>query len=213
MSFFKKLFNKESANVRHLKHPQDLMVKDIIVISDSFALPEQLRQQQFQVSAINSYEFEHKVITEWVLTGNSDVELFLSLDVDDKTLLKISLKLSEDEVASLFNLDEFAEIFEPPGTALLTRNGNTDVDQKWSCEQYRQTVFAKVGYFHRQDYRLTSPSEFEGKDAGEPLELFSLTGNDDQYSVDVEVWQDGDTDVFLNYYRPLSDISDLFPGS
>ena len=218
MNFFKKLFNKDQAEPRVLNQPHDLMVKDIIIFTDSFALPEQIRGQQFQISAINSYEFEHKVITEWMLSGTTDTELYLSLDIDDKSYLKLSLKINEADVEQLFNLEQFSQIFESPGNAILELQTESSTvlnstTQGWVCPQYQQSKFAEVGYFHRQDHRSNEPSKFEGKDSGEQFELYSLMGSDDAYSIDVEVWQDGDTDVFVNYYRPLSDISDFFPGS
>ena len=62
---------------RKLSNVKDLTVSDIIVMSDSFGLPEALRAQEFQVSAVNSYEFEHNTQTEWVLQGNNDIQFFL----------------------------------------------------------------------------------------------------------------------------------------
>ena len=91
MSFIKKLFGNEPKQ-RAVTKVQDLQLNDMISMSDSFGLPTLLRDQQFQVTAINCYEFEHKVQTEWVLSGQSDIELYLSLEVDDKTYLKFSLK-------------------------------------------------------------------------------------------------------------------------
>lgn len=206
------MFKKDQPAPRQLNHPQQLQIKDIIVFSDSFALPEQLRDKQYEVTAINCYEFEHKLVTEWVLKGNNNVEIYLSLDIDDKTYLKLSLKISEQQVEQLFNLDQFSEIFDEPGRAFLDRKTDTEQTAGWTCEQYRQTHFAQVGYFHRRDHRLTKPSQYEGETAGEPLEFFSLEGNEDQYSIDLEVWADGDTDVFVNCFRPVTDIIDYYPG-
>lgn len=70
MNFFKKIFNKSTTEPRKLSHVNQLLIGDIIVLNDSFALPESLRGQQFQVKAVNSYEFEDKVQTEWALAGD-----------------------------------------------------------------------------------------------------------------------------------------------
>ncbi|WP_206483725.1 hypothetical protein [Thalassotalea sp. G2M2-11] len=212
MSFFKKIFNKEQA-ARQITNVNDLKVNDIIVLTDSFALPENLRQQQFQVSAVNSYEYEHHTETEWVLTGNDDTELFLSLDIDDKTYLKFSLKIQHHDVENLFDLDEFATIFDEPGEAFLVKQADTDLSQGWSAEQYQQSIFAKVGYFHRKDHRTEQLSSYEGADAGEQFELYQLLNEDQSRGIELEVWQDGDTDVCLTLYRPTHDIIDMYPGS
>ncbi|MDT0603611.1 hypothetical protein [Thalassotalea castellviae] len=212
MSFFKKIFNKDET-ARQVNQAKDLLKGDIIVLTDSFALPENLRNQQFQVSEINSYEYENQVDTEWVLTGNDDTELYLTLDIDDKTYLKFSLKIQHDNVETLFDLDEFSTIFEEPGQAFLTRKTDSHLSQGWTSEQYQQSQFSTVGYFHRKDHRSESLSAYEGKDAGEQFELYQLLDKDQSRGIELEVWQDGDTDVFLTIYRPTTDIIDMFPGS
>lgn len=212
MSFLKNIFKKEQSQ-RTINQAKDLMVNDIIALTDSFALPERLRAQQFQVTAINSYEFENKTQTEWVLSGNDDNELYLSLDVDDKTFLKFSIKIEHQDVESLFDLDDFATIFDEPGNANLARKNDSETSSGWTGEHYQQSVYSQVGYFHRKDHRQEKLSEFEGEDSGEQFEFYQLLDQDQYYGVELEVWQDGDTDVFLTMYRPTTDIVDMYPGS
>ena len=212
MGFLKSLFKKEKEE-RKLTHANQLKKNDIIVLSDSFGIPEELRAQEFQVSAINSYEYETKTETEWVLQGTNNVQIYLTLDIDDETYLKFSLKIERDEVETLFNLDEFSTIFDEPGNALLNRQADTDHTSSWSAQQYQQQTFSHVGYFHRKDNRVESLSSYEGKDAGEQFELYALFDKEDTRGVDVEVWQDGDTEVFLSLFRPTTDIIDMYPGS
>ncbi|MBL4908924.1 MAG: hypothetical protein JKX78_02700 [Alteromonadaceae bacterium] len=213
MSFFKKIFNKSDDKQRKLSSPSDLRSNDIIILSDSFALPENLRGQQFQVTAVNSYEFESDTQTEWVLKNSENIQLYLTLDVDDEVYLKFSLEIKEDDVESLFNLDDFAVIFEEDENALLARQQDSVNSSQWTSEQYQQCIFAQVGYFHRKDHRSENLSEFEGKEAGEQFELYQLLDSDESHGIDVEVWSDGDTDVFLTLYRPVTDIVDMYPGS
>ncbi len=212
MSFLKRIFNKEAPQ-RTLTRVNDLKTNDIIVLTDSFGLPESLRKQEFQVKAINSYEYERSTQTEWVLTGINDMELYLTLDIDDKTYLKFSLKVDHDDIESLFDLDAFSQIFDEPGTAFLDKKTDTALTSGFTSSQYQQNVFAKVGYFHRKDHRSENISSYEGKDAGEQFELYALADEEQTKGIDIEVWQDGDTDVFLTMYRPTSDIIDMFPGS
>mgnify|MGYP003384225482 FL=1 len=213
MNFFKKVFSKSSEPQRQLTQVSQLLVGDIIVLTDSFALPEYLRNQQLQITAVNTYEFEQNNQIEWTLQGTSDRILFLSLEVDDSTELKFSIKLEHEDVETLFNLDEFSQIFEPPGQAFLTRQNDNEHSNMWSCEQYQQSTFAKVGYFHRKDQRSENLSAYEGKDSGEQFELYCLYNQDQSKGIDVEVWQDGDTEVFLTLFRPLTDIIDMYPAS
>ena len=213
MSFFKKIFNKSSNESRKLTKVNQLLVGDIIVLTDSFALPESLRGQEFQVKAVNSYEFEERVQTEWALTGTNALEIFLSLEVDDITELKLSLKIQHEDVETLFDLDSFSEIFDEPGEAFLEKKADSQITNLWSSEQYQQSVFAKVGYFHRKDHRSEKLSAYEGKDSGEQFELYSLYNEDQSKGIDIEVWQDGDTEVCLTLFRPCSDIIDMYPAS
>ncbi|MEY8214451.1 MAG: hypothetical protein RPR97_08210 [Colwellia sp.] len=215
MSFFKKALNKitNKKEQRKLTQVNQLLVGDIIVLTDNFALPESLRGQQFQVTAVNSYEYQHNTQTEWVLQGNNDLLLFLSLEIDDITELKFALKIERDEVESLFNLDNFAHIFDEPGQAQLNRQSDSNNTAMWSCDFYQQSTFAKVGYFHRKDHRSENLSAYEDDDCGEQFELYALYNEDENKGVDVEVWQDGDTDIFLTLFRPTTDIVDMYPGS
>jgi hypothetical protein len=213
MSFFKKIFNKSSNESRKLTKVNQLLVGDIIVLTDSFALPESLRGQEFQVKAVNSYEFEERVQTEWALTGTNALEIFLSLEVDDITELKLSLKIQHEDVETLFDLESFSEIFDEPGEAFLEKKADSQITSLWSSEQYQQRVFAKVGFFHRKDHRSEKLSAYEGKDSGEQFELYSLYNEDQSKGIDIEVWQDGDTEVCLTLFRPCSDIIDMYPAS
>jgi hypothetical protein len=212
MSFLKRLFKKKE-DERQVNSAEELKIKDIIVLTDSFALPESLRKQQFQVSAINCYEFENNTQTEWVLQGANNLELYLTIESDDKTYLKFALKIQHQDIESLFDLDEFATVFDEPGEAFLERKSDSLLTSGWSSPQYQQQVFAKVGYFHRRDNRSESLSAYEGNEAGEQFELYSLLDEEQSRGIDIEVWQDGDTDLFITLYRPTSDIIDIFPGS
>tara|TARA_R110000787_G_scaffold56239_2_gene129373 strand:- start:194 stop:832 length:639 start_codon:yes stop_codon:yes gene_type:complete len=212
VSFFKSIFKKPT-QARKLNNVKDLTLGDIIVMSDSFGLPPALRAQEFQVSAVNSYEFEYKTQAEWVLKGNNDVELYLTLDVDDKTYLKFSLKILHQDVETLFDLEQFAEVFDEPGQAQLARMADSSNTSGWSSETYQQSSYAQVGYFHRKDYRKDALSTYEGKDSGEQFELYALFNEDQDKGLDIEVWQDGDTEVFLTLFRPTTDIVDMYPGS
>lgn len=213
MNFFKKVFNKSTKEPRKLTQVNQLLVGDIIKLTDSFALPESLRNQEFQVKAVNSYEFEHSVETEWALLGTNHIEIFLSLSVDDVTELKFSLKVSHDDIETLFDLDRFSEIFDEPGQAFLDKQSDTELTSAWSSSQYQQSIFAKVGYFHRKDHRSENLSAYEGKDSGEQFELYRLYNEDQSKGIDIEVWSDGDTEVCLTLFRPLTDIIDMYPAS
>ncbi|WP_286234976.1 hypothetical protein [Thalassotalea sediminis] len=213
MSLFKNIFNKDKTTARKISQVNDLKTGDIIQLNDSFALPELLRGQQFEVSAINSYEYEHQTETEWVLKGNTEKQLFLSLDVDDVIYLKFAMKIQHHDVETLFDLDQFSTLFDEPGEAQLDRVSDNDNTNQWSDSSYLQRIFAQIGYFHRKDSRTEKLSPYEGEGSGEQFERYMLLNQDEDKGVEVEVWSDGDTEVFLTLYRPTTDIVDMYPGS
>ncbi len=110
-------------------------------------------------------------------------------------------------------MTHFSEIFDEPGQAFLDKQTDTTLTSGWSSEQYQQNTFAKVGYFHRKDHRSENLSSSECNDAGEQFELYALYNQEQSHGIDIEVWQDGDTEVCLTLFRPLSDIVDMYPGS
>lgn len=213
MGFFKNIFKNKNEEQRKLTHTSELKVNDIILLSDSFGLPEVLRGQELQVSAINSYEYENKVDTEWVLQGSNNIQIYLTLDIDDETYLKFSLKIQHSDVETLFDLDEFSKIFDDTEHTFLEKQQDTAQTSSWSSQEYLQQTYAQVGYFHRKDNRVESLSAYEGKDSGEQFELYALFDKDETRGIDIEVWQDGDTEVFLTLFRPTTDIKDMYPGS
>ena len=211
MSFLKKLFSNEKP-ARQLTQVKQLQIKDIIVLSDSFALPDQLRKQQFEVTEINCYEYEHHVETEWILTGQNTEKLYLTLDQDDANYLKFSIEIERDDVEVIFDLDQFATIFEEDACHLDTREKVADLNN-WLDDSYHRQAYGKVGYFHKKDNRTQSLSAYQGQGSGEQFDLYTLYNDDESKGIDVEVWQDGDTDVFLTLFRPATDIIDMYPGS
>jgi hypothetical protein len=73
-------------------------------------------------------------------------------------------------------------------------------------------TFAAFGYFHREDYRNLKPPQDANGVTGEPFEYYLLLDDDESRALEVEVYEGGDTDVVLTLYRPITDISDYWPG-
>ncbi len=213
MGFFSRWFsNKDKhSEVRQVSHPKALKVADVISFSDSFALPELLRKQSFRVEKINTYQFEHLGYTEFVLLGPSSKQVYLAVMRDDEEWLNVSIKIDHDEVSALFDLEQFSDIFdEDTNTELALKNEQNDF-ANWVSPVYFQRKFAERGYFYHKDFRPNRPPLEEGDDS-EALDYFCLTSSDESFSVEVEVWQDGDTDVLLTLHLPISEIVEIFPG-
>ncbi|MBM7071289.1 hypothetical protein JQC92_04435 [Shewanella sp. 202IG2-18] len=214
MGFFKSLFSKtEEVTSRELTQPDDLIIGDMITLDDSFALPSQLKGKQLKVEAVNTYEYEHRRVTEWQLKGIDNQAIFLTLDKDDEVYLALSIKVSRDKVEQLFDMESFSQIFEEPGEAELSVIENHPIKElsQWLGQHYRQTSFADFGYYHPKDYRKSRPSQSENENQGDPFESYQLMDDTESYALDIEVYEGGETEVSLVLYRPVTDIREYWP--
>ena len=213
MGFFSKWFGgAEQPKVAKITHPKQLNQGDVVNFSDNFALPELIRKQSYQINQVNTYQFEHKVINEFVLLGGHNQQVFMSVESDDEEWLNLSIKVNRNQVGQLFDLEQFAEVFEEEIQPELALQQQPPELNNWLAPVYFRQTYAQRGYFYQKDFRPAKPS-LEEDDDSEAFDYFCLTSADDSYSVEIEVWQDGDTDVLLTIHRPLSDIVDMYPGA
>lgn len=212
MGFLKSLFssNQESTE-RSLNSVEQLRQGDAVEFSDSFALPENLRKQSFTVKQVNTYQYERSVSNEFVLQGNTPDLVYLSYEKDDEEWLNVTIKVNRNLVEQLFDLDNFADIFEPDSSSELALKQELADFHNWLAPIYFQHTNAQRGYYYDKDYRPGKPPAHQDS-FSHPFDLFGLTSADEKFSVDVEVWEDGDTDVSLTIHRPVTDIVALYPG-
>ena len=153
--FLNKLFGKSGKDKtpeRQLDHPSKLIVGDIIVLDDSFALPSQLKGQSLEVTQVNSYEYEYHKSCEWVLRGSNDELIFLSYEKDDIESLVFSIKITRAQVEQMFDITQFGQLFDEPGDAQLELKNSLPEFNNWLGQNYRQDEFATFGYFHQKDH-------------------------------------------------------------
>lgn len=209
-NIIKGIFKRDSKSaVRELTHPKQLQIGDLLKVDDSFVLPTSLSAKTLKVVDVYTYQFEYEHFTEWVLQNELGEALFLGIEQEDGAeLASWSIKIPRADVEALFDMDEFAQIFEQ-GPAELTRVTVQDQMEKWLAPAYHQNEFACRGYFYQQDYRGSRPPDEEGE--GEPFDYYSLISDDGTKAIEIEVWDGGETDVMLTLYRPIADIRELWP--
>lgn len=211
MSFFKSLFaKKQPAPTRSVNHPTELQVNDLFAFGDSFALPQAMRKMQLQVTDVNTLEFKHQHYAQIVAQGSSSELAYISFPDNPQKLIKLSLLLTRDDVEALFDMDEFSEIFEEPGNARLTPLNNSHSYAGMIAEEYIQQDFMTSGYFHRQDYRNSKPPQYNEDQHGQEFEYYSLQGGQEKRFVEVFIFENGDTDVYLSFLRPANEIAELW---
>ncbi len=210
---FSKLFGKKKPEPRQLSHPRDLQIGDMVQMIDSFALPPELKGQTLRVNAINTYQYKYENEFELVLKGDGNQSIFLVVENDDgQEWANFSIKIQRQDVDNLFDLDQFAEIFDVEDLVSVDRSAEIKQFERWTAARYKQTAQPSNGYFYEKDYRGQTIPEYV-EDGGEPVECINLSDADDDFAINIEIWDDGETDVSLTVSRPLSDIVDLFPGS
>jgi hypothetical protein len=207
----KKLFGKKSAPVRKLTDAKDLMIGDMLELVDSFSLPSELRGKTFAVKAINTYEFEYNNVTEFLLEGPEHQAIHMNIEAEDgEEYINFTTKLDRDEVELLFDMEAFGLVFEDNVSHEIVKVvAKTHNYERWLADSYRQQGEWSGGYYYTQDRRNTAKSQFQ-EDQSEPFESVSLAADDDMHSIEIEVWKDGTTDVFLGVSRPVSDIKALY---
>jgi hypothetical protein len=211
-SFIKGLWSrtKKDAEVRHLDHPRDLQSGDLLQMSDSFGLPEELRNQTFKVVGITTYQFEHSYNTTFALQSASDDTVDLTIEEDaGRSTAAFSFSVSRDIVEQLFDLETFGTIFddEQPTTLDLVNAAGRDA---LVADAYHQEAAGERGFFYNEDYRASGPPEHEG--VGEPFDYYCLVNDQETHAVEIEVYEGGETEVSLTVYRDVTDINDLWPA-
>ncbi len=209
---FKKLanafFSKEKEVERKLSTVADLLVGDIVTFKQRSELPHFLQGVDAEVTALGCYEYHDENEREVTLkTVQGDV-FFLSLINDDgECYLSFSKKLSDANVAALFEENLFSDIFEEE---VFSKNLclQTEPEGKlagWFDDNYNQTVKAIQGFYHPNS----------GTPSGKGQEFLShyCEAKNDDYGLQIEIWEDGKTDVFALCCCSEDVIQDLWPAS
>ncbi|WP_369433991.1 hypothetical protein [Psychromonas sp. MME1] len=211
MSFFKSLFaKKQPLPTRTLTVPNELQTHDIFTFGDSFALPQIMRKQQFQVIDCHTIEFKYDHYAQIIAQGSAEELVYVSFPDNPQKLIKVSLLLTRDEVQNLFDLETFAEIFEEPGNVNLMPLTNDHHYADMVADNYIQQNFMITGYKHRKDYRGQKPPQHNEEEHGREFEYYSLEGAHGKRMVEIYIFENGDTDVYLSFLRPANDIAELW---
>ena len=208
---FKKLFgfgNKQAP--RQLTSVSQLEQRDIITFKHRQILPENLQGGSFEVTKVASYQYDDGSVKELTLRDEHNVSYFLALeDNDGDPRLAMSRKLSRDQVLSVFNEDDFGDLWQP-GFSQLVCQTIPDELAAWLNDSYQQTVNEGEAYYYERDLQLASASAYQDDDS-EPLRYHECEGADARYGLNVEVWSDGSTDVAVTIYCPIDIIEAFHP--
>ena len=196
---------------RTLDSPAELQAGDIIVLKERRSLPPELQGQQLEVSAVGTYQYSSSVDKEFTLRTMDSKTYYMSVDDNDgDPILCFTLKIPRQSVLDIFDGDEFSLLWEADFPSLTVKSRPEEYSN-WLTESYQQIIKNEEGYFYNRDCVEKSPST-RLDDDGEELRYHECEGvPDDNFGLSVEVWGDGETDVFLEIYTPIDVVDELWP--
>ncbi|MBF0176808.1 MAG: hypothetical protein HQL63_08180 [Magnetococcales bacterium] len=210
--FFKKIFGSHaSEHGRALRHPRDLRKGDGLRFGTLDTLI--LSGERFTVDEVNTYLFGNERSPELTLTSAGGLTVHLTLDErEDPPLFWVSGRLERSDVARLFRLEEFAKLFDDKdGPLTLHRMEEPDSMAGWTASVYLLKVDAAKGIFHKGDYR--GNAFFPRPQDGKGLDYYLLADDDAIHMIEVEVYDGGETEVYVGHRFDLSRIEEMWPGS
>ena len=204
-------FKKDKPELRTLTQPEELQAGDIIILKERLALPPELQGQQLEVTDVSTVQYSDGVTKELTLRSVDNKTYYMSVDDNDgDPHLCFSIKIPRKTVLAVFDEDNFAELWDD-GFATLETQSKPEAIAAWLADSYRQAVKDGEGYFYNRDCGDESPSKLQDDD-GQEFHFHECHAlSDDNHTLSVQVWSDGETDVFLEISTPLDVIADMLP--
>jgi len=210
MGFFKSIFSQKEPEpvARSLEHPSDLQPKDIVKFG--FAAQRIISNESFTVEKVHTLDTggEQQKKTLLFLQGN---EHRLRLSVSDEQA-ELALQVYPDDVGQLFDVDAFVHMLDPDSGVhhMLEKKAELADFSGWVGTVYRQEA-GQNAYLYHEDYRQRlMPTDGE---SGQEFSYYYLISDDRQYALEVQVFDGGQTNVYLLVYLPLSKIEELWPAA
>lgn len=204
---------KKPKPARNLDHPRDLVTGDMITLKERSIVPDELQGATLTVEKVQAYQYSDGLAPEFVLrlpTGQTYTAM--CVDEEDGELMVLSKELTRKDVATLFDAEEFGGLF---GESFPEVHVNKDAVKAelraWVGDSYFQSIKEAGAYFYNEDRRAVGASSY-ADDGGEELRFHECDGSPDQFSLNVEIWEDGETDVFAQISLPLNVIEAMWPN-
>lgn len=192
------MFNKKNkSSARMITLFSDLHVGDLVVFKPREVLPCGISDETLSLEKVGSYDYDGKLMSDFTLLHSSGSRYSAIYNAEEDTIT-IGNKLRRSEVMSIFDENSFADIFkyEYGDLELYSISENISSQHRpWVAESYKRSVVSGVAYYYEDDRRELGGSQYE--DHSQQFTYFELEGNNHVNSISIEVWADGETDVFL----------------
>ena len=189
-----------------VSHAWDLRPGDFLKLG--LAAPEGLSGAELQVTAVHAVDFGGPGKVRRVLTLDGGGNRY-TMWRDDGDRIAIGREILRATVERVFDIDEFARLFDPdePANLTLERAAEPPELDGWTGAVYRQEG-AQQAYRHDQDPAVDADL------AGNAPEFdhYRLVGDQRRYAVEVSVYDGGRTDVTLVVLATESIVDELWPA-
>ncbi len=207
-----KFFKKKKAPARRLEHPKDLKAGDIITLKPRSVLPTSIEGATLTVKAVTTYEYSDGLLPEFTLESQEGKIYSMSYESEDEgDTLCFSRKLKHDEITALFDEEQLGELWGEDLGDLEVNDAEAEL-QSWLPDSYRQTIKDATAYFYNEDRRDKESSQYVD-DNSQELRYHECEGSPDQFSLNIEIWEDGDTDIFVQVTVPVDVIEEMWPNA
>lgn len=204
---------KGEKKARLLDHPKQLRVGDMLTLKPRSIVPEHLQGETLTVEQVQSYQYSEGLVPEFVVRSTSGETLSLQVaEEEEGEYLTLAKKLSHAQVVSIFDQAGFSEVFGENYAKFAVNHDSVDeAVAPWLGNKYFQSVKEGVAYFYNEDKRQAGVSEYED-DGSEELRYHECEGEPDDYSLNIEIWEDGSTDVYAELSMPINVIEEMWPN-
>ena len=213
---FKRLFGIGSStenNERQLEDVRDLAAGDLLTFKQRLALPEPIQGQTFEVSDVATYQYEDGVYMSLTLVGEQRNKVTLGFDPDDAHgEIDLGIVVPRNDVLTLFDEDAFARLWDATPGIELEVIAKPDAYEPWCANRYTQVISDGVGFYFDRDCRGETLSTRHDDDS-EELRYHECEGDDDRFTLSVEIWGDGETEVSLEVSCPPDVVETMWPGT
>ncbi|MFT6099341.1 MAG: hypothetical protein ACJAYF_001885 [Arenicella sp.] len=187
---------KKEREARSVSVFSDLQLNDLIVFKPRDVLPNGISDETLTVEKIGAYDFDEDLSADFTLRHASGQRFSAAYDSDENTIT-FGRKLKRSEVLGIFDEDDFANVFDGGLSQVNLQASVENVPedlQLWIDESYQRTVADGIAYYYESDRREQGVSAY--KDGSQQFTYFELEGGNDRNSLSIEIWSDGETDVY-----------------
>lgn len=205
---FSKIFSRKKGGGNDrppLEHPKDLRVGDLFEMGLSPI--SELNNKTFKVIEANTLDYGEGLETAFIITAEGQkYGLYLSSD-DEGESLQFSKLIKRSDVAKIFGLEVFGDIFEEGTSWNSPVNDVPSALEDWiDMQGYYKSTDALKAYFEKGDHRFDL-----NKSRAEEFDYYDLKGSGGAFSIEVEVYDGDETEVFACRNLPLHSIDKLWP--